>query len=87
MHTLLNTLDSLFTSNGWDIYKKNEENRSYYIKYYELERFEIEYYPTKYYAKLIIPIKNTSYRVHVPEHKKYDYIYEHLSYYLKPTLY
>lgn len=79
MHTLLNTIDSLFTSNGWNIYKKNEENRCYYKKYYELERFEVQYYPNKCCARLVIPIENASFRVHVSEYKVYDYLYEHLS--------
>lgn len=83
MHTLLNTIDSLFGSYGWNVHSHHEEHRTYYRKYYELERFEITYFPTSNRAKIIIPLKGTSYKVHIPEYKIYDYLYDHLNLYLK----
>lgn len=80
MNRLLETIDSLFISSGLECVS-NESNRYYYKKYFELERFEIEYSNSDY-IKTIIPFKNCSYIVHIYKDNLYNYLYDHLELFL-----
>lgn len=84
MSTVLDSIDSLFKSFGWNA--GTQGNCKYYYRlYYELERFEIT--PGVFNYKVSIPLRETNYSVHLKETDLYDYLYDRVFEYQRSLYY
>ena len=78
MHKILETIDNLFYTNGWNVEISKDNNRIYYRKHYELERYEIKDWG-RYNFKVIVPLKLDSFYTIVNKNNVYDYLYSFLT--------